>query len=261
MLAQSLNMSSQSKSLRKSAGSRAIISMAKRGTNQVVAAVKSRYTGKAAPKNIASDIKTIMSLMNTEDKQVYTLAATQTVSSTTSLVYGIGTIAQGSASNQRTGDSVKINRIQLNLKFTYSSGFPATAVVESQVYNYYLIRYLKTPSSSGTTAFAISEFLNSDANGNYTPSSFPNPDTNQNFSVIAAGQQIVELPFLPTVAATTSRLVSLDIPVSFHQDYSGSANTTITDNMLFMVFTALNPLNASGNTGVEVNCGIWYIDN
>jgi hypothetical protein len=253
--------SSSSNRSRPAKGASAISRMARQGTNQVVKAVKARYSGKSAPKNIASDIKTLMSLMNTEDKQIYTLATVQAVVNSSSLVYGIGTMAQGSASNQRTGDSVKINRIQLNLVFSYNTGTPATNFSQNQVFNYYLVRYLKTPSSSGTVAFNISEFLNTDANGTYTPASFPNPDTNQNFHLITSGQIAVDLPFVPAAISATNKVVSLDLPVSFHQDYSGSASTTITDNMCFLVFTALSPNNAGGSSTVSVNAAMWYIDN
>ncbi len=242
-------------------GSNAISRFVRQGTNQAVAVVKERYTGKSAGANIAKDIKTIMSLMNTEDKQVYTLATAQSVGSAGSLVYGIGTVAQGSASNQRTGDSIKINRIDLNLKFIYSSGTAASSNQATQVFNWYLVRYLKTPSTGGTTAFAIGEFLNTDGDGLYTPLSFPNPDTNQNFQLMASGSVTLDLSLVPTVSDAVSRVVSVSHPCSFHQNYSGAASTTITDNMTFLVFTGLNPANAGGVSQVVVNAAMWYIDN
>ncbi len=242
-------------------GQSAISRFVRNGTNQAVAAVKERYTGKAAGANIAKDIKTIMSLMNTENKQVYTLATAQSVGSGAALVYGIGTVAQGTASNQRTGDSIKINRIDLNLKFIYSSGTQATSNQATQVFNWYLIRYLKTPATSGTTAFAISEFLNTDGDGLYTPLSFPNPDTNQNFQLMSSGSVELNLNLVPATSDAVSKVVSVSHPCSFHQDYSGAASTTITENMTFLVFTALNAANAGGVSQVVVNAAMWYIDN
>jgi hypothetical protein len=202
---------------------------------------------------------TLKSLINTEDKQVFTLAAGQTVTAASSLVYGIGTVAQGTSSSTREGDSIKINRIDLNMEFYYTSG--TTNLYENQTFNYYLVKYNKTPSSSGTTAFNISEFLNFDGGSAYTPLSFPNPDTNQNFTVLASGQVDLELNYNVATGSQVAKMVSLSVPVSYHQFYSGSANTTITDNMTYVVVTAMNPINTAGSSGVAINSAMWYIDN
>jgi len=245
-------------------GSSAISQMVRVGTNiakDVGVAVKKRYTGNKAVANIAKDLSMLKMLVNAEDKQIYTLATNQTVVQGTALVYGIGTVAQGNASNQRSGDSIRVNRIDLNLGFVYNSGTPATTAALDQTFNWYLVRYLKTPSSSGTTAFSIAEFLNQDANGNYTPLSFPNPDTAENFQLMANGQVHITLPAATTAISTVHKIVEISHPCSFHQEYNGSANSTITDNMCFLVFTAYNPINAGGASVVQVQSAMWYIDN
>ena len=201
----------------------------------------------------------IKSLLNVEDKQVYTLATAQTVTNTSSLVYGIGTVAQGSASNQRTGDSIKINRIDLNLQFAYSCG--TATIGYNQIFNWYLVKFNKTPSTSGTTAFAIADFLNQDGNGNVTPLSFPNSDTNQDFTVLESGQVKVSVPYFVAANASASQIVTISKPCSYHQIYSGSASTTITDNMTFLVFTASAGINTGGTSTVTVSAAMWYIDN
>lgn len=242
-------------------GENAISSIIRTSRDSIVKTVKDRYTGKRAPLNIAKDIKTIMSLMNTENKHVDTVATAQTVHNTSSLVYGIGTVAQGSADNQRTGDSIKVDSIDLLFDFIYSSGTPATSATQDQMFNWYLVRYLKTPSSSGTVAFNISEFLNQDGNSNYTPISLPNTDTNENFQVMSSGQVSIMLPYLPTVSSNVHKVVEVSHKCSFHQTYSGSASTTIVDNMTFLVFTAISPLNTGGLSSVTVSARMWYIDN
>ncbi len=242
-------------------GSNAIARIARFSKDQVVGAVKARYTGPAAGANIARDMKTILSLVNTEDKQVYTLATTQAVQSTGSLVYGLGTMAQGTGGGQRIGDSIKINRIDLILNFSFASGTAATAAQANQTFNWYLVRYLKTPSSSGTVAFNISEFLNQDANGNYSVLSFPNTDTNENFQIMASGQQRIDLDVIPASSCTKSAVVTVSHPCSFHQDYTGSAATTIVNNMVFLVCTGLTTANTGGSSGVAIQSCMWFIDN
>ncbi len=245
-------------------GNSAMSRIIKQSKDQVISSVKKRYTTKKGdinPAMIAKDFKTVLSLLNTEAKHVDTVATYQQVHTTASLVYGIGTVAQGSADNQRTGDSIKINKIDLNLQFVFSTGTVATTSIQNQEFNWYLVRYLKTPASSGTTAFSISEFLNQDSAGNYTNMSLPNTDTNQNFLVMASGTKKIDLQFNTTSPTTYNTMECVSHNCSFHQDYSGSAATTITDGMLFLVFTGLASLNTGGVSGVLVSSRVWYIDN
>ncbi len=243
-------------------GSTAISRIIRQSKDQAVAAVRRRYTGKSAAVNIAGDFKRVMSLLNTEDKQINTLSTLQNVWSTGGpLIAGLGTVAQGTASNQRTGDSIKINRIDLIMNFQYSTGTPATCGIQAQVFNWYLIRYLKTPSTGGTTAFASTEFLDLDGNSLITPMSFPNTDTNQNFQVMASGQVHLELPIFSTANSQVNKVVSITHGCSFHQDYSGASATTITDNMVFLFVNGLNVVNTGGTSGVTYSCRMWYIDN
>jgi hypothetical protein len=255
-----MKKSSQNSKKSKTTGSSAISAMIKHSKDQVIGAVRQRYTGKDAMRNIATDIHRLGSLMNTENKCVYTLATPQACSLAAPLIYGIGTTAQGTASNQREGNSIKIDRIDLNLSFNYNPGTVSTGTLLNQVYNWYLLRYLKTPLVNGTVAFAIGEFLNVDGNGNTSPLSFPNKDSDENFQLLSAGTLDIVV-MQNTIPSTISRMVSQTLPVSFHQDYSGAAATTITDSMIFMVFTALNAANAASTSTVTVSTAIWYVDN
>jgi hypothetical protein len=243
-------------------GNSAINSMVRTGDNILQSGrrfLSNRYMGPNAAMNIARDLSLLKAVVNTEEKQIFTLATAQNVLSSSSLVYGIGTVAQGSASNQRSGDSIKVTRIDLVLGFAFGTGTATTEL--SQTFNWYLVRYKKTPATSGTTAFGISEFLNADGNGNYTPLSFPNPDTNENFQLMGCGQVDVPLPTTTSANAVVRKIVPFSHVCNFHQEYSGSANTTITDNMCFIVLTAINAGNTGGTSTVTVQSAMWYVDN
>jgi len=245
-------------------GSRAVSNMIRFSKDQINSAaigVRKRYTGKGGSLAMARDLSRLAMSVNTEEKQIYTISTAQSVLSTTSIIYGIGTMAQGNGGNQRSGDSVRICNIDLNLWFYYYSGTAATMGVQNQIFNWYLVRYLKTPSTSGTSSFTMSEFLNVDGNGNYTPLSFPNSDTNENFQVMSSGTVDVQLYNNPTANMYGSKLVNIRHPCSFHQDYTGSGSTTICDGMCFVVVTALNPINAGGGSSVVINAAMWYVDN
>ena len=201
---------------------------------------------------MARDITALSRMMNTENKHHDTIAAPQTVNNTTSLVYGIGTLTQGITNTERIGDSVKFDRIDLSLRFFQYS---TTTPVDSN-YRYFVIRYLKTPATSGTTAFAISEFLNIDSAGDYSSMSLPDTDTNENFQILSQGD--VHITGCPSTYGYATDLVSLSIPVNFHQYYSGAANTTITDNMCFVVLVSDSSPTVSQ---VSISARMWYVDN
>jgi hypothetical protein len=243
-------------------GNQALQSMFKHSKDYIIKAASTRYTGRSAPLNIAHDLRVLSSMLNTEDKFINTLQTSSAVTSGSPLIYGIGTVSQGTTQNQRTGDSIKINKIDLIIQFYFSQGTLATSGIATQVFNYYLVKYNKTPSTSGTSSFAISEFIDADANGAYTALSFPNSDTNQNFTILSSGQ--VQLEVMALSATSTpiySKLVQLSIPTSYHQTYNGASNTAITDNMTFVVVTALTAANAGGTSSVSIQSKMWFIDN
>jgi hypothetical protein len=245
-------------------GNTALSRITKFAHDQVVrgaVAVRNRYTGPNGVNQMARDLSLLKMVVNTEAKQIYTTAAAiQNVNSTTSLVYGIGTMAQGTSGSTRVGDSIKIVRIDLNVGFYYSSG--TACINNNQVFNWYLVRYLKTPSTSGTSAFAIADFLNNDGNSQITPLSFPNSDLNEDFMVMGSGQVELQLPnWVAATDSTSQRVINFSHECSFHQTYSGSANTTITDNMCFVVVTAARPINTGGSSGVAIQSCMWYLDN
>jgi hypothetical protein len=202
----------------------------------------------------------IARLLNTENKHV-DIQNSNTVLPSASLILCCTPPAEGSDSNQRTGRSLKVDKIDLLLQFTYSTGTPATCAVQSQIFNWYLVRYLKTPSSGGTTVFNITEFLNQDANSQYTPMSLINDDTDENFQVMAAGTQHLTLPFLPTVASAFNAIQTHTHQCSFHQTFNGTTAATITDNCVFLVVTAMNASNTGGISNCTSTMRMWFVDN
>jgi hypothetical protein len=232
--------------------------MVRHSTDQVASAITHRYTGPKALSNVASDMKKVIALLNVEDKHVDTSIGTTSVTNTASLVVAVSGPIQGITGSTRTGDSIKINKIDLNIHFNYSSGTSATSIYTNQYFNWYLVRYLKTLSN---TPFAIGDMLNNDAGGNVTPMSLVNTDLIEDFQLMASGQVNVIVQKLGTVSTNDDELRFVSHECSFHQSYTGAGIASISDNQMFLVFTALNPINAGGVSSVQVQARTWFIDN
>lgn len=253
-------MPSKAKSIPKQ-GTKALSSIIRNSKDQLRNAAIRRYGRIGGVRQLISDVRELKSRFNTEDKHADTqFTSTSTVLSSP-LLYAITPPAQGDDSNQRDGRSIKVNKIDLNMYFNYSTGTPATSAYQNQVFNWYVIRYLKTPSTNGTTNFTIADFLNNDAGGSTSPLSLPNTDTAENFSVLATGQVNIDLSYNTTISTNKCRMVEITIPVSFHQTFNGTATTTITDNCVFVLITALNPINTGGVSQVSGSNRLWFVDN
>jgi hypothetical protein len=232
--------------------------------DQIAASARQRYTGPGGLINVGKDIAKLTRMLNVENKHLegfLSLAVVDT--STTSCIAPMITVAEGSDGNQRTGRSIKINKIDLNLHAFVNTGAIATATETCQIFNYYLVRYKKTPSVSGAAAFPIIDFINQDSAGHYTPMSMFNPDLAENFQVLEAGQITLDFPF-PSAGTNTynvDRMVQTSHECSFHQTFSSSSAASIIDNMLHLVVVALNPLNTGGASQVDVSYRLWFVDN
>lgn len=242
-------------------GNQAAQTIFSKAKDQVVKSVRNRYLGNKGISNLARDVSTLMSVVNTEDKHIDVLPSLQTVTSTVPLVYQIGGVSQGTTNTTRIGDSILINRIDLSLTFQFGTGTLATTAVQSQTFRVWLVRYLKTPITNGFVPFGINEFLNTDFASNYSVNSFPNTDTNENFQIMADDTIEVTLPQFTTAASyrAVNKLYTKDC--HFHQSYNGSSSSNVCDNCLFLVFVALNPTNAGGPSGVYPASRVWYVDN
>jgi hypothetical protein len=219
-----------------------------------------RYTGKKAPNNIARDISMLRAMFNTETKHMNTLTSVTSVYDADSEVFALPTCGQGTTNLTRTGDSIKITSIDLKVLFQFSSGTATSS--EDQTFNWYLVRYKKTPAASGATAFAISEFLDQDFNSTYTPMSMPNTDTAENFDVLACGIQTIQISsFVAGVTNGEHHILDLSLETDFHQTYNGTGASNICDNMCFFVVTALKNINTGGVSNCQVNARFYFVDN
>jgi hypothetical protein len=240
-------------------GQSAVKNLIMHARDQVTGAVRQRYTGKNAIPHVLRDVSMLMSVVNTEDKHMDNSITFTTVAQGASLVQVLNPPAQGTSALTRVGNSIKINRIQLSMLFKYSSG-TGTAYLK-QIFKYFLVRWLKTPSSSGTTPFTIGDFLDVDQNSNYTVNSLGDPDTDENFVVMAAGSVNVNLPQALGTDQIVNELVEFDHPCSFHQTFNSTTAASITDGTVFMVFTAAVPANTGGTSSVAFTSRQMFIDN
>jgi len=147
------------------------------------------------------------------------------------------------------------------MTFVYNTGTPATSAYQNQIFNWYIIRYLKTPSSNGTTPPSLADFLNIDANSNVSPLSLRNNDLLEDFDVLAQGEVNLRLTNFTTVLSGETAVVNLEIPKSFHQTFNGTAAANIADNCCFIACVAINPSSSGGASQLLYSIRQWYIDN
>jgi hypothetical protein len=252
------NKRSNNKQQRTVTGPSAISRIVKFSKDQAIERIGRRYSGPNSMSKISSDIKILKSLINTEEKHIDTSVSAFTVTQTAPVVQAITSTAQGSGNMQRTGNSQKINRIDLSMSFLFDSGTVATSARQNQIFSWFLVRYLKTVTAA---AFAATDFLQNDVNGNVTPLSMANTDLNEDFQVMASGTVNVDLHEATTAISNVIRMVQVSHPCSFHQTFTGSAASTIVDNNVFVVLTAINPINGGGLSQASVFARMFYIDN
>jgi hypothetical protein len=232
-----------------------------RFSTDITNGIANRYATRGGMMKLASDVSRLMSVINTEDKHADSISAANSIASTTGgLIVPLPTLAQGTAVSNRNGDSVKVNKIDIDLEFLYG-GTAATATYVNQTFRMWIVRYKKTPASSGTVPFAISEFLNLDSSSAYTPMSLMNSDTNENFQVMYTTDITLTIPTLASAQIVTTKNLTIRHECSFHQEYNGSNATNICDNMSFLVFVAMNPANPGAISAVASSIRLWFIDN
>jgi hypothetical protein len=245
---------------RSTTGEPALSRMAKWSVDQARSFATARYTGKKAPGNIAKDLLLLKSLINAEEKHSDILFDVSTVTNASPVILPLPTMAQGNSGETRTGDSIKVIRVDMSLRFAYGTG--TSNSVCDQVFKWFLVRYLKTPVASGTTPFTIGEFLDADFSGNRSCVSLFSTDQMENFQVMQSG--IVDVaPNFALAAVNNVASVILDVSheCSFHQTYNGSASTTICDNMCFLVVLGALPNNTAGTSTINGSMRLFYLDN
>lgn len=225
-----------------------------RARDQVITAARRRYGGKSGVKNIATDVMMLKNMLNTENKHVDTLSTpiTLTVSGSVSWIAGPGL---GNDNTNRNGRSIKLDKIDMICYTTWNAG---AATNDDQYVRWFVVRYLKTASTAGSTPFSLSDFLNADPNSNHTVLSLPNTDLSEDFAILDQG--LFKIPVYVS-GATSSSIVESSIPCSFHQTFDGTTNTSVCDNALFFVAVPLNTFGAGGQCNIQPQFRIWYVDN
>jgi hypothetical protein len=203
-----------------------------------------------------------MKLLNVENKHIDTQVAASgnAVNSGSSSIIYIAPPGEGSDNNQRTGRSIKVDRIDYTFIFRYSAGSSST-LLQSQTFRWFIVKYLKTPSSSGTSSFGISDFLVTDPNSQYTPLSLPNTDTAENFEILDSGIICLDLQGYTANATAVERVLSGTVNCGFHQTFNNTTYSSVVDNALFVVMVALQGANTGGVSQVGYTMRMWYIDN
>lgn len=208
---------------------------------------------------IQKAIRKIEGALNTEHNFLDQIASPQSVTSASSYVVAITPPAQGDNVGTRTGDSIKIDRLDIKMIFSYSAG--SSVINTSQIFNWYIFRWNKTPTTSGSTPPAIGDLFLVDPSGNFTPQSLTNPYNNQNFQYITGGQTVVNLPIGGASSGAQNIPVEVSHDLVCKQKFSSTTAASITDNLLFMVLLAQYPINTSGASTVAYSIRQWYIDN
>jgi hypothetical protein len=240
-------------------GRAALYSMARNARDQALGAVQRRYTGKRGLSALSRDVGLLMSVVNTEDKAIDGFFSA-TVTQTASWVVNITPPAQGLTSSTRIGNSLKVNKLDVIWELSFG-GALATEAHQNQTFNVYIVRWLKTPSTAGTTPFNIADFMDVDTAGRYTPLGLADKDTMENFDVLYAAQHDIVMTLATTAVSTMRRVVKCEIPVDFHQTFNDTTAASIVDNSLFIVAVAAQPVNTGGASGVAATVRVWFIDN
>jgi hypothetical protein len=222
--------------------------------DQLRTKAKNRYGKKNGITNLASDVSMLMRAINTENKHVDTLYTVSTCTAAAPFILLITPPAEGSDSNNRTGRSIKVDRIDFVANFTWNGGTGASTTITTQVFKYFILQYLKTQNS---TAPALNDFLNLDANTQTSVLSLPNTDLSD-FKVLHSGEVNVICPASNT---QSSVVVDLSIPCQFHQTFAGTTAASISDNCCFLACVAMVTSGTGGASAITPQLRMWYIDN
>jgi hypothetical protein len=215
---------------------------------------KGRYTGKSGMANIVRDVAMLRSMLNTENKHVDTTSGLLTVIPTASSIFLPLAVAEGTDDNQRTGRSIKVDRLDIMIQFIFNDG--TTGTVSNQIFRYFIVKWLKGTSSVPSPT--ISQFLTQDASTNYSTLSFPNSDTSEDFKILDQGMVTVQQQYSNS---QVSKVVDISIPLNFHQTYSSTTAASQEDGFLAVIFVSQTPIGTAGASAVLPSCRMYYIDN
>jgi hypothetical protein len=234
-----------------------------RAANSAVDAGRQRYfskNGKQNLSNLTKDVMFLKRIINSELKHIETVTSAN-FNPSTGAVVALTSVAEGSDSTQRTGRSIKIQRIDLNMQIMYSTGTAATTQFLDNRFTWFLVQYLATPSTSGSAAFAIADFLDVDNNSTYSCMSMADPDTAKDFRVLASGLCDVHFGVVPATSAEARAYVNSSTACGFHQAFNSTTAASIVDNNVCVVITARNATNTGGALQYTLNARMWFSDN
>ncbi len=206
--------------------------------------------------------------LNSEQKFLDQTSVPANCASDVPVVIALTPPAQGDTSSTRDGNSIKVTRIDLKLGFSFAAGGTGDVTVNNnQIFQWYLFRWKKTPTSSGSTPPSIGDIFLVDGNGAYTTNSLLNVNTNANYQLMANGTVDLEVPYW-TISGTSDNSVNREIVdvvhnCEFHQYFSSTTAASITDNLVFMVILASSGGNGSTNnlSQYQLSARVWYVDN
>jgi len=241
-------------------GESSLVSMFTKSVDQIGSFATKRYTGKGAAMNIAHDMQMLKSVLNVENKHADQISTAVSISNTVSYAQVLdNTIIQGTAEGQRTGNSIKLDRLDIIFKFAYSTG--TSSITQDQLFEYHIVRWLKPPSA-GTPVLAIADYFIADPDSNYTPLSLPNAELQENFKLLASGSVFVQNPYsISAVNNIASRHERITVPLNFHQEYLGAASSTLVDGVIGLFVVCKSPVNTGGTSNMEYSARLWYVDN
>lgn len=204
--------------------------------------------------SLAAKVGTIMSFMNTEKKRIDTNYTTaENIEVTNGMIKSINAPAHGDAADNRNGNSIKLYSYQINGRIRQLASTQSASYVKM---------WLVSFDATGEGTPTISEFLNADANGNYSSMSLRNPDRMSDFKVLA--HKRIKIPQRTVSTERTDAMFSLYGKFrGLHQRFSGSTAASITSNQLYLIWVTDDGTTASTNA-VELasyQARINYIDN
>jgi hypothetical protein len=218
-----------------------------------------RYGGKNAINNLVQDVAMLRSMLNVENKSITTQVTSATCLPTSNVnLFQIGAVIEGTDNAQRTGRSTKLDRADFLLHFTFSGG--TTGTVGSQTYRYFVVHALA--NFSGSLDWSITQLLDSDINGNYSPMSLLNTDVDAQYKMLHEGTvRLVQQIPQSSGNSAVDQIVSFSIPLNMHAEYSGSTVASQESGFLQLFVVAENGVGTAGISTVQITNRVWYVDN
>lgn len=159
----------------------------------------------------------------------------------------IGEIPGGSTEGQRIGNDIRVMGYYLSVQYTHGSS------VVDQTFRFILFRY-KTGNSS--TSPGISDLLNGDASGLYTPSSFRSIGSLEDYEILLDKTTLIDSNYASNHGL---RVWNARVTTCFPQRYAGTAASGVIKNPVFYVILTNAP-NVTTGAVCDVSIRTMYTD-